>query len=287
MSLPIVKIDLLGPLSVRVDGVCVTPTAPKPRRVLALLAINLNRVVRNEQIIDELWESRPPTSVTTTLQTYVYQLRKALNVTAAQNGTPAHTGGPAAALLRTFAGGYMLSLEPGSLDVQLFEELVRRGRLELELGEVTTAARTLREALSLWRGPALVDVNRGPILQAHVLRLEEIRKSALELRIDADLGLGRHHELLSDLVGLVAQQPTHEGFQMRLILALYRAGRRSEALHAYQRARQALVAELGVDPSGELQRLHRAILAGETTTTPQSGPRLDHVGSWGRSLNLP
>lgn len=256
------RINLLGPLSVTIDGRNVTPTAPKPRRVLTLLAICANRVVQNETIIEELWEDRPPTSVTTTLQTYVYQLRKCLHLTASQAAGGGGRGRPRDAL-RTFAGGYMLSLEPDEIDSLRFEQLAQRGRLELESGDIARASRTLSEALELWRGPALVDVNAGPILQVEILRLEELRKSALELRIDADLRLGRHHALLGELIGLAAQQPTHEVFQAKLMLALYRAGRRSDALHAYQQARQALVTELGVDPCGELQWLHRAILAGD------------------------
>jgi DNA-binding SARP family transcriptional activator len=279
-----VRIDLLGPLSVHVGGVLVTPTAPKPRHMLALLALNANRVVRNENMIDELWEDSPPSSVTTTLQTYVYHLRKCLNVSAEQGVAPGDPCPSAESPLRTFAGGYMLALEPCGLDSVRFGQLVQRGRLELELGDVKPAARTLREALQLWRGPPLVDVSRGTLLQAEVLRLEEIRKSALELRIDADLGLGRHHEVLGDLVGLVAQQPTHEGFQIRLILALYRAGRRSEALNAYQQARRALDAELGIDPSGDLQRLHQAILVGDAGPS-RTGLHL--AESWAGRLSLP
>jgi DNA-binding SARP family transcriptional activator len=278
-----VRIDLLGPLSLRAGGTLVTPTAAKPRHMLALLALNANRVVRNESMIDELWENSPPSSVTTTLQTYVYHLRKCLNVPAPNDDASGDPSQPAPPPLRTFAGGYMLSLEPGCLDSARFEELVQRGRLQLELGETAPAARTLREALQLWRGPALVDVNRGTLLQAEVLRLEEIRRSALELRIDADLGLGRHHEVLVDLVALVAQQPTHEGFQMRLILALYRAGRRAEALRAYQQARQTLIAELGIDPSGNLQRLHRAILVGDAEPSGV-GPHQAEAGQGRPSL---
>ncbi|MEV0330963.1 AfsR/SARP family transcriptional regulator [Micromonospora echinospora] len=264
------QINVLGPLSVHVGQIDMTPTAPKPRRVLALLAICANRVVRNEQIIEELWENSPPTSVTTTLQTYVYQLRKHLQRALAPQ--PVGTGGSVSGSdLRTFAGGYMLSLAPEALDSLRFEQLVAQGRAALESGRTETAARILREALALWRGPALVDVTPGPILQVEVLRLEEMSKSALELRIEADLLLGRHHELLSELVGLSARQPTHEGFQAKLMLALYRAGRRSEALGVYQGARKALVAELGVDPSGDLQRLHRAILEGDPSLS-EAGP---------------
>ncbi|MER5772004.1 AfsR/SARP family transcriptional regulator [Streptomyces sp. NPDC001985] len=256
-------VRLLGPLSIRVNGKNMTPTAPKPRRVLALLATSANQVVRNEQLIEEVWESRPPRSVTTTLQTYVYQLRKSLDLAIA----PERSGLRPESALRTFVGGYMLTLPEGALDSQVFERLAQRGRVQLTAGRVHEAARTLQEALELWQGPAMVDVNPGPVLLSEALRLEEIRKSVLDLRIDADLRLGRHHELLAELIKLVAAQPTHEGFQAKLMVALYRAGRRSEALQTYQRARQRLVDELGVDPSATLQRLQRAILAGELETT--------------------
>jgi DNA-binding SARP family transcriptional activator len=257
------RISLLGPLTVTIDGEEATPTAPKPRRVLALLAMSANSVVRNAKIIEELWENQPPASVTTTLQTYVYQLRKYLRFPASNSAHRADRGPRPEEALHTFAGGYMLSLDSEALDCLRFERLAQQGRLELESGGVAEAANTLSRALRLWRGPALVDVSPGPILQMDMLRLEEIRNSTLEARIDADLQLGHHHMVLSELVGLVAQHPTHEGFQAKLMLALYRAGRRSGALHAYQHARDALVSELGVEPSTELQRLHRAILAGE------------------------
>nr|WP_280101410.1 AfsR/SARP family transcriptional regulator [Micromonospora arborensis] len=276
-----VQINLLGPLSVRVNGIDVTPTAPKTRRVLALLAIHANRVVPNQLLIEELWDDKPPPSVTTTLQTYVYQLRKHLNTRLPSMGRPPQSERPRGEALRTYAGGYLLSLSPDALDWLRFEQLTQRGRAELERGEVVTAVRTLREALALWQGPALVDINPGPLLQVEALRLDEICKSALELRMDADLRLGRHHELLGELTGLAARQPTHEGFQGKLMLALYRAGRRSEALDAYQRARETLVDELGVDPCDDLQHLHRAILAGDPAlnvpgaNTLRNAPRVD------------
>ncbi|MEU1811816.1 AfsR/SARP family transcriptional regulator [Micromonospora aurantiaca (nom. illeg.)] len=263
-----VQINLLGPLSVSIDGNNATPTAPKTRRVLALLAVHANRVVPNQLLIEELWEDQPPPSVTTTLQTYVYQLRKHLQGGFASSAGPAPSGYAPKEVLRTYAGGYMLCLRPETLDSLRFEQLAQRGRTELERGDVESAARTLREALGLWHGPALVDVNPGPLLQVEALRLDEIGKSALELRIEADLRLGRHHELLGELTGLTARQPTHEGFQSKLMLALHRAGRRSEALDVYQRTRETLVDELGVDPCGELQQLHRAILAGDPALNP-------------------
>jgi DNA-binding SARP family transcriptional activator len=251
------QIDLLGPLEVIIDGFRATPSAPKPRRVLALLSVNANHVVRNEQLIEEVWEEHPPISVATTLQTYVYQLRKSLCLSAANRQPTGHLPS-----LTTFTGGYMLSLEPTALDALRFERLSRRGRDEVDDGHVEAGARTLREALALWRGPVMVDINPGPVLMAEALRLEELRKSSLELRLEADLRLGRHHELLSELIQLVNSHPTHEGFRAKLMVALYRAGRRSEALSAYQQTRGYFIAELGIDPSHYLQRLHQAILEG-------------------------
>ncbi|MFJ5225017.1 BTAD domain-containing putative transcriptional regulator [Streptomyces sp. NPDC088400] len=252
------QISLLGPFSVAVNGKNITPTAPKPRRILALLAMSANQVVRNEQLIEEVWEDRPPSSVATTLQTYIYQLRKSLRLAGGSG-----TGRGPEDELRTFVGGYMLRLPSEDLDSLRFEALAQQGRVQLAAGDVERAADTLREALALWRGPAMIDMNPGPVLVSEALRLEEIHKSVLELRIEADLKLGSHHELLAELIKLVASQPTHEGFQAKLMVALHRAGRRSEALQVYQRARDCLIKELGVDPSGMLQRLHHAILTGD------------------------
>lgn len=255
------EIYLLGPLEVYRRGVLVTPSAPKLRTVLSLLAIQANTVVRTDQIIDELWEDDPPASVTTTLQTYIYQLRKLLQL-ATVPGLPERTSSEQPAI-RTSAHGYALTMDPDMLDVTRFERLADQGRRELDAGQVEQASRTLVLALRSWRGQVLVDVDQGPVLRTEAVRLEEIRRSALERRIDADLLLGRHHELLGELTRLAAQQPTHEGFQAKLMLALYRAGRRCEALTVYQRTRTTLAMELGLDPSPELERLHRAVLAGD------------------------
>ncbi|MER6668440.1 BTAD domain-containing putative transcriptional regulator [Amycolatopsis japonica] len=266
------EINLLGPLEILRDGVVLTPSAPKLRTVFSLLVVQANSVVRTDQIIDELWEDNPPASVTTTLQTYIYQLRKLLQLAVPPDARPAgDIGGPeAAAALRTSPHGYVLALATETLDSLRFAQLADQGRAELESGEVLAAAETLSAALRLWRGPALVDVSPGPSLQAEILRLEEMRKSALERRIEADLQLGRHHELLGELTRLAAQQPTHEGFQARLMLALYRAGRRSEALKVYHRARGVLATELGLDPSSKLQQLHHSVLAADRSLDPPS-----------------
>ncbi|MFB9468019.1 BTAD domain-containing putative transcriptional regulator [Nonomuraea salmonea] len=250
-------------------GVVLTPSAPKLRTVLSLLAVQSSIVVRTDKIIEELWEDNPPASVTTTLQTYIYQLRKLLRL-----GTPPDGRGagdtPADAALRTSPYGYALFLDPDMLDTTRFERLSDQGRRELEAGDMNAAAETLSHALRLWRGPALVDVGHGPVLRAEVLRLEEINRNTLERRIEADLYLGRHHELLGELTRLAAEQPTHEGFQGKLMLALHRAGRRSEALQVYQRTRNTLASELGLDPSSDLEQLHRAVLAAdESLALPQ------------------
>ncbi|MEU6730296.1 BTAD domain-containing putative transcriptional regulator [Nonomuraea wenchangensis] len=250
------KVNLLGPLEVRREGDVVTPSAPKLRRMLSLLVVHANSVVPNEQIIEELWDANPPTTVTTTLQTYVYQLRKTLR----------HHGeerGPDAVGLHTSLGGYLMSLPPDVVDLERFERLAQAGRAALEAGEYEQAAANLSQGLDLWQGPMLSDVSQGPVLRAEVLRLEELRRNTLEQRIEADLQLGRHREVLDELARLAEAQPTHEGFQAKLMVALYRAERPQEALHVYRRTCSALASELGLDPSRRLQRIQHAVMSAD------------------------
>lgn len=254
-------VKVLGPLEVIRDGVPITPSAPKLQRVFSLLAVSANHIVRTEQLIEELWEENPPTSVKTTLQTYVYQLRKLLELDAAQRPSARVGREDGQPVLLTLSGGYMLAVDREALDSSHFERQATQGWTELDAGDPEAAFHTLDAALKLWRGSALADLNPGPVLQAEVLRLDEMRKNALEHRIDAALQLDRHQEVLGELTRLAARQLTHEGFQAKLMLALYRSGRRSEALGVYQRTRTALADELGLDPGAELQRIHRAVLA--------------------------
>jgi len=264
------KIKLLGPFRVIRDTKVVTPTAPKLRQVLALLAVHTNAVVRTDQLIEELWEDRPPLSAATTLQTYVYQLRKhyQLHSGGALQGDAANGSDAAIPALRTSPNGYVLSLGEDALDADRFNKLAERGRAELDAGDLEGGASTLREALQLWRGPVLADITAGPVLQAAVVWYEELRNTIAELRIDADLQLGRHRELITELTRMAAEQPTHEGLQAKLMLALYRSGRRSDALRVYSNARTSLADQLGLEPSRELQRLQQAVLAAEPSPEP-------------------
>jgi DNA-binding SARP family transcriptional activator len=244
---------VLGTFEVTRGGRVVTPSAPKLRRVLALLSVRANSLVHTHQLVDELWEDRPPPSSSTTLQTYIYQLRKLLGL--AEQGQ--------AAALHTRPSGYLLTVPDDGLDRQCFDALAARGSDELRRGHVETAADTLRAALDLWRGPALSDIEQGQHLQAEVVHLEECRNSILELRLDADLALGRCQQLISELTALTARNASHEGLHGRLMLALYRAGRRSEALRVFHRIRATLADELGLEPGPDLQHVHRAVLASD------------------------
>ncbi|WP_404962552.1 BTAD domain-containing putative transcriptional regulator [Streptomyces sp. 147326] len=269
-------IDVLGALAVRENGISITPTAPKPRQVLALLALHADQVVPVSALIEELWAGEPPRSARTTLQTYVLQLR-ALIATALERG--AADGAEAAAdpatvpgtdrgagvrtakdILVTLPGGYLLSSGGGVLDVREFDRLAGSGYRAMDAGDFPAAARLLREALALWSGPAFADVQSGVQLDMEARRLEETRLCALDQRIEADLRLGRHRELLAELTVLASRYRTHENLHGQFMLALHRSGRRGEALDVYQRLRGTLVRELGLEPSVALRRLQRSIL---------------------------
>jgi DNA-binding SARP family transcriptional activator/DNA-binding transcriptional ArsR family regulator len=268
------RVGLLGPLTLRRGSALITPSAPKLRQVLSLLVLQANSVTRVDQLVEELWEESPPPSALTTVQTYIYQLRKLLKL--ADRLSPAIGRGRPddAPVLLSHPGGYIL--QPRALtdiDTFLFEQLAERGRTELLAGQVSTAADTLRLALGLWRGGVLEGVSTGPLLYAQVARLEERRRTVLGLRIDADLRLGRHQEITGELASLVSAEPTREDFSAKLMLALYRCGRRADALQVYQRIRNTLVEELGLDPAAELQRLHQLMLAAD----PELDPPTDTV----------
>ncbi|MBL1087693.1 AfsR/SARP family transcriptional regulator [Streptomyces actinomycinicus] len=258
------NIEVLGALNVRENGVCVTPTAPKPRRVLALLALHADQVVSVATLTDELWGSTPPRSAKTTLQTYVLQLRDLIGGALEQGRAADGRARTAKDVLVTVQGGYLLLSGGGTSDVREFERLTALGYEAMAIGDFQGAARQLRQALDLWSGPAFADVQAGAQLRTEARRLEESRLCALDRRIEADLRLGRHRDLLAELTVLVGRYPTHETLRGQYMLALHGSGRRSEALETYQNLRATLVRELGLEPSADLRRIQRQILAAAT-----------------------
>jgi YVTN family beta-propeller protein len=234
---------ILGPLEVEQEGRPVRLGGPRQQALLVLLLLNANDVVPSARLIEEIWGDEPPETARTALQVHVSQLRKALG----------------AEYIETRAPGYKLDLEPGRLDLSRFEQLVTEGRGALAGGDAERASNTLREALSIWRGspfPALEDVG---FARRERLRLGELRIAALEERIEADLQLGRHAEVVPELEALLAEHPLRERLRAQLMLALYRCGRQAEALDVYRHGR-ALADELGLLPGESLRRLERAIL---------------------------
>jgi DNA-binding SARP family transcriptional activator len=235
---------ILGPLEAWDGGRELPLGGPKSRALLVALLLHANEVVPADRLIDELWGEHPPEDSAAALRVNVSRLRKALPDD----------------VLATRSPGYLISIEPDALDLHRFERLVEEGRGLLARGMAAEASARLREASSLWRGPALADFAYESFAQAAIARLEEIRLAAVELRIGADLALGRHDELVGELEGLVAEHPHRERLRMDLMTALYRSSRQAEALEAYQDARRALVDGLGIEPSTALQGLERAIL---------------------------
>jgi DNA-binding SARP family transcriptional activator/ATP/maltotriose-dependent transcriptional regulator MalT len=231
-------------VSVQRAGKPVYVAGTRQRAVLALLLLHANEALSVGRIVEEVWGPNPPETATKMLRNTVSQLRRLL----------------ADELLVTHPGGYALAVDPDRIDSRRFERLVREGRTALSAGEVDVAAAILAEGLALWRGAALADVIDVPFAATETTRLEQMRLTAIEDRVEADLGRGRHAELVGELEALVAQYPLRERLRGQLMLALYRAGRQVEALEAYQKTRRLLVDELGIEPGRDLQRLERAIL---------------------------
>jgi DNA-binding SARP family transcriptional activator len=240
---------VLGTFEIAEGDRPLTPTAPKLRTVMALLALHRNRVVSVESLIEEIWSSGPPASAQTTLQTYIYQLRKLFATVPRANE-----------LLLTKPLGYTAAIKAEDLDSCEFARLVDAGRAALDERRPSEASRLLREAVGLRRGPILADIQRGPLLEAHAAQLEEAVLQALTLRIEADIQLGTHAELIGELRALVSTYPLYEDIRAKLMVVLYRANRRSAALQVYHDLRTRLDEELGLDPSPALQRLHQDVL---------------------------
>lgn len=242
-----VQFLVLGPLEARHEGRLLSLGGVKQRALLAVLVLRANEVVSREVLIDELWGEDVPERALQRLNVRLSRLRKTLE---ASGESP----------LVTRPGGYVLHVAPGELDLHHFQELVEEGRRSLGEGEAARASKSLREALSLWRGQALADLRSEPFAQIEVDRLEELRLSALEDRLEADLELGRHGEAVSELEALVAHHPLRERLRGQLMLALYRSGRQADALRAYRDTRRELVEELGIEPGPALRELESRIL---------------------------
>nr|ADE34517.1 SsfT1 [Streptomyces sp. SF2575] len=246
---------ILGPLEVTHEGKVRTPTAQKVRWTLALLLLRANRVVDRASLIDEIWGDEPPRSAVTTMQTYIYQLRKSFNEMLGESAC-------ADQMILTQPPGYGIRLlSDDQLDLHVFERDAKRGQAMLTMGRYEEAAQLLGGALKLWRGTPLADINKaGRLIEAHTVYLEELRISTLKLRILAESKLGRDMDLIPELRELVSIHPLNEWFHGELIKALARADRRGEALEAYRALRQILLDELGLEPSAPYQRLQQQLL---------------------------
>ncbi|MDP9262288.1 MAG: winged helix-turn-helix domain-containing protein [Actinomycetota bacterium] len=235
---------ILGPLEVWDEGQPVHVGGAKEQTLLAALLLNANEPVSTDRLIDELWGDHPPATARKSVQVRVAGLRRALHDS----------------VLLSRSGGYLIRLDADQLDLHDFERLLGDGRRALLDGDSETAARTLREALALWRGPALADFAHESFAQPAIARLDELRLYAVELRLDAELALGLHAQLVGELRELIATHPLRERLYGQLMLALYRDGRQAEALDVYQRTRDQLVAELAIEPGPALRQLQQAIL---------------------------
>jgi DNA-binding SARP family transcriptional activator len=237
-----VDFRLLGPLEVTV-GEPVAIHGRKQRALLTVLLLHANKVVSTDRLVNDVWGEKPPPTAIASLQNAVSALRKIVGDDA----------------LLTRPPGYVLAVDPARLDLTRFEQLVATARaLPAE-----NRAAALRDALALWRGPALAEFEYEAFAQDEIRRLEELRLTTVEDRIDADLELGRHAETVGELETLVAQNPLRERLRGQLMLALYRSGRQADALEAYRHARRALTDELGIEPTPSLQHLHASILRQE------------------------
>jgi DNA-binding SARP family transcriptional activator/DNA-binding beta-propeller fold protein YncE len=239
---------VLGPLEVLRGKQGLPLGSPKQRALLGLFLVHANEPIPRERLIEELWGDAAPKTVNAVLNVYLSRLRRLL------------ADGTGEQLLLTQAAGYVLSVPPDQFDAHRFEALLEKGRRELASGEAERASLTLRDALALWRGPALADLAFEAFAQTEIARLEELRLAALEARIEADLVLGRQDSLVAELETLVAAHPYREGLRAQLMLALYRSGRQAEALETYRRARRTFSQELGIEPGPRLQELEGAIL---------------------------
>jgi DNA-binding SARP family transcriptional activator/tetratricopeptide (TPR) repeat protein len=255
-----IRFRVLGPLEVRAGAEWSGVSAPKWRTLLASLLAEPGRVISAERLVDELWGAVPPAGARKLVSGYIRRLRQL-------------TGDPDGRVLVTQAPGYQARVTRADLDAGVFEELLAAGRSALAARDAQQARTLLSDALAVWRGPAFADVPLGPLSAAAAGRLEELRLTAVELRIEADMSCGHQAELVPELCMFTAEHPLRERLWHQLMRALQDCARPAEALEAYARARTVIADELGADPGPELQKLHQRILAGDPQ--PASRPRTD------------
>lgn len=239
---------ILGPVEFWNHGVRVRPNGARQRILLGTLLLDANRLVSIERISYALWEDDPPKTARQQVRNGIYVLRRTL----ARVGAPPDT-------IQGWPGGYSARIDHEELDVHRFRERCHAGARLAESGALHKAAAVLREALALWRGPALAGVD-SPVARAAAVGLDEQRLTAVEDRLDFDLACGRHHEIVGELAGLVAEHPLRERMTGQLMLALHRSGRQAEALIHFRRLRTRLQADAGLEPGDRLRHLHHAIL---------------------------
>jgi DNA-binding SARP family transcriptional activator len=250
---------ILGPLEVIEAGQLVPLPGARQRALLAILLLHVGEALSSDRLIDELWGEEPPEAGSVALRVRISQLRRAL--------------GPAGELLVTRPPGYALAAAPEQVDLRRFERLVEAGDRALGNDDPAAAADSLREALALWRGPPLADFSYAPFAQGAIVRLDELRLAAIELRVEAELALGEHARLTGELQALVREHPLRERLCGQLMLALYRDGRQAEALEAYRATRARLVEEIGLEPGPQLHDLERRILAQDEGLIVDRRPR--------------
>ena len=249
---------LLGSLEVREGERRLVLPSGKVADLLAILLVRAGQVVPRDRLVDLLWNEDPPRTAGAQLHSLISQLRRAL--------------GTDAGALVTRPSGYLLDVDPADVDVGMFTQLSREGRAQLAAGESGAASDTLRAALALWRGPPLAGIGVAELVRTVVPGWEEARLAVLEDRVDADLSSGRRGDLVVELDAELAEHPLRERLRGQLMLALYRSGRRADALALYRRGREVLADELGLDPGPALQDLHRAILTDDPGLTAPPAP---------------
>lgn len=262
---PGLQLAILGPLQICVTGREISLPQAKLRQLLATLALRANKVVANDTLIRELWADQPPATALRALRVYVSQLRKFF---------ARHEVSEDQCRLVTQSPGYRLILADGVLDCRRFDAYCDQARAAAAEGRLESSARLYRAALALHRGSALADVRLdSPTLESSALWLDEARLSMLMRCLDADLRLGRHLDVVSELTSLVAEHPLNEGLHSRLMIALYRCGRTSDALRVYRAIRDLMVEEIGTEPGLEIRRVQQAVLAADPVA-------LEHSDLW-------